>query len=136
MSASENLAIVRKWIDCYNKHRIAEAEKLFTEDAVHYWIPDEIVKRGRKEIGDGMRQVNKGFPDLITRITNHVVEGNQVVIEVSWKGTFTGEFLGTKPTGKKLNLPAIFVVEFGGRKIKTVREYYPSGLLTKQLGIQ
>ena len=132
---TDNLKVVRKWIDCYNKHRIAEAEKLFTKDAIHDWIPDEIVKRGRKEIGDGMREVNRAFPDLVTRITNHMVQGDQVVIEVTWKGTFTGEFLGIKPTGKSLNLRAIFVVELVAGKIKMVREYYPSGLLNKQLGI-
>jgi predicted ester cyclase len=82
-----------------------------------------------------MQDVIKGFPDLVTRITNHVVGDDTVVIEVAWTGTFTGEFLGINPTGRSLDLRAVFVIELKKGKIQAIREYYPSGLLNKQLGI-
>lgn len=135
MSSNGNLEVVEAWIDSYNKHEFDRAKKLLADNAIHDWVPDEIVLKGNEAIVQGMRDVIKGFPDLITRITNSVVGDDSVVIEVAWTGTFTGEFLGTKPTGRSFELRAVFVVELKNGKITAIREYYPSGLLSKQLGI-
>ncbi len=131
----DNFSVVEAWIDCYNKRDLVRAKELFADDAIHDWIPDEIVKQGPDEIVEGMGEVFKGFPDHVTRITNHVEEGDTVVIEVAWTGTLKGEFLGAKPTGKSFKLRAVFVIELEKGKMKSVREYYPNGLLNKQLGI-
>jgi steroid delta-isomerase-like uncharacterized protein len=114
--------------------RIGEGTALFDEDATHEEIPAGTTLRGREEIGGGMEEVLIGFPDLDTRIINSVVEGDKVVIEVSWKGTQKGEFRGTRPTGKSFTLKAVFVFELKRGKIKKVREYYDTGMLAKQLG--
>jgi steroid delta-isomerase-like uncharacterized protein len=135
MSPTNNLEVVKAWIDSYNKHEFDRAKGLLAKNAIHDWVPDEIVLKGNEAIVQGMRDVIKGFPDLITRITNSVVGDDSVVIEVGWTGTFKGEFLGMKPTGRSFELRAVFVIELENGKISTIREYYPSGLLNKQLGI-
>ncbi len=125
---------MREWIDSYNRHRIKKGIALFADGATHEEIPAGTTLKGRDEIGKGMEEVLEGFPDLDTRIVNSIVEGNKVAIEVKWRGTLKGEFRGSKPTGKRFTLKAVFVIELRRGMIEKVREYYDSGLLAKQLG--
>jgi predicted ester cyclase len=55
---------------------------------------------------DGMKQhvidVRKTYPDLRIRIIRQYQEDNYVISEIITEGTHLGEWLGIKPTGKKL----------------------------------
>ena len=55
---------------------------------------------------EGMKQhvidVRKTYPDLKIRIIRQHVDGDYVISEIITEGTHQGEWLGIKPSGKKL----------------------------------
>lgn len=79
-------------------------------DELHKYISSKCTIRiGDKIIPvgiDGMKQhlidVRKTYPDLKMTIIRQYCEGDYVISEFIAEGTHNGEWLGMKPTGKKL----------------------------------
>ena len=73
-------------------------------------------------------------------MTSAVSNGNQVALEVTWKGTHSGPLdtaEGTIPaSGKRQETPAAIFFTFEGNKIKESRHYFDSLTLLKQIGAQ
>ncbi len=57
---------------------------------------------GRKPFKDYLIKLFMAFPDYSGEIENIVVEGNLVSFHFKWSGTHQGDFMGKKPTGKKI----------------------------------
>jgi len=80
------------------------------------------------------------FPDGAGTVTSAVSSGNQVALEVTWKGTHSGPLEtaeGTIPaSGKRQETPAALFYTFEGNKIKESRHYFDSLTLLKQIGVQ
>ena len=57
------------------------------------------------------------MPDYHTTIEDLIAEGNKVVARVTLTGTHTGDFYGIPPTGKRINLSAIYIVRIQDGKI-------------------
>lgn len=58
--------------------------------------------RGRASWRAFTSQVLEAFPDMQVEIDEMVADGNAVAVRWHAEGTHTGEFLGLKPTGKKV----------------------------------
>ena len=60
---------------------------------------------------EGMRQhlidVRKTYPDMKLRVVRQFAEHDYVISEVIMEGTHLGEWLGIKPTGRKLQISAV-----------------------------
>jgi predicted ester cyclase len=73
-------------------------------------------------------------------VTGSVASGNKAAIEVTWKGTHTGPLMtaeGTIPaSGKVQETPGAVFYTFEGSKIKSMRQYFDSLTLLKQIGAQ
>ncbi len=74
-----------------------------------YVATDCTVRSGEKSIPvglEGMKQhvidVRKTYPDLKIRITRQYLDNDYVISEIITEGTHLGEWLGIKPSGKKL----------------------------------
>jgi steroid delta-isomerase-like uncharacterized protein len=98
MSLEENKAIVRKFIEAYNKHDLSSFEE---------FVAPDFVDHTHKQKGlEGLKQLFalafKAFPDWHETIEDIIAEGDKVWIHVKTTGTHTGEFMGMPPTGKKL----------------------------------
>lgn len=69
----------------------------------------------------GMQQhildVRNTYPDLIMTILRQFVDGNTVISEFIMEGTHLGEWLGMKPTGKKLSIAGVNIDTFADGKI-------------------
>ena len=70
---------------------------------------------------EGMRQhvidVRKTYPDLKIRIIRQHEENNVVISEIITDATHTGEWLGIKPTGKKLQFTGVNIDLVNDNKI-------------------
>ena len=70
---------------------------------------------------EGMRQhvidVRKTYPDLEIRIIRQHEENNVVISEIITDATHTGEWLGIKPTGKKLQFTGVNIDLVNDNKI-------------------
>lgn len=70
---------------------------------------------------DGMKQhmieVRKTYPDLKMTIINQYCEGDFIISEFIMEGTHLGEWLGMKPSGKRLRISGVNIDELKDGKI-------------------
>jgi predicted ester cyclase len=87
----------------------------------------EVYRNKKYPIGiDGAREhivgVRKTYPDLILSIDRQIAENEWVVTSYTMTGTHVGEWMGIKPTGKRLEVSGVNIdkvidgriVEHGG----------------------
>jgi predicted ester cyclase len=70
---------------------------------------------------EGMRQhvidVRKTYPDMQLHVIRQFVDHDHVISEVIMEGTHLGEWLGIRPTGKKLQIAAVNIDRIQDGKI-------------------
>lgn len=112
---------------------IKEKIKYFYENVTSNNLIDEIPKYiandctlriGEKIIPlgiDGMKQhlidVRKTYPDLKMTIIRQYCDGDYVISEFIAEGTHKGEWLGMKPTGKRLTFNGVDIDKIADGKI-------------------
>lgn len=85
-------------------------------------IGEEVIPAGLAGMKQHVVDVRKTYPDLKIRITRQYSEGDYVISEIIMEGTHLGEWLGIKPTGKRISITGVNVdrvingkmVEHGG----------------------
>ena len=131
---------------------IKERVKFFYENIVsnhlieqlsEYVSNDYTVRAGEAIIPagiDGMKQhlidVRKTYPDLKMTIIRQFSDGDTVVSEFIMEGTHIGEWLGMKPTNKKLRMTGVDIdrlvdgkiVEHGGA-VNTFETLFEAGII-------
>lgn len=75
------------------------------------------------------------FPDLRFEILHQLATDNVSVVEFRATGTHRGELMGVAPTGRTAEVLVCNVIEERDGKIFREREYYDSGVLMHQLGV-
>ena len=100
-----------------SKNKITEIDKYVSINCT--------ARSGEKNIPiglEGMRQhvvdVRKTYPDLKIRIIRQHEENNFVISEIITEATHSGEWLGIKPTGKKLQFTGVNIDLINDNKIK------------------
>jgi steroid delta-isomerase-like uncharacterized protein len=58
----------------------------------------------RDGLHDFVKQVRTAFPDLDARIDDVLVEGDEIAVRATIRGTHEGNFMGIPPTGKKVEV--------------------------------
>ena len=107
VSAEDNEAIIRRWIEAYNdRDRQAEAAVLAPDYVAH--IP---AAPGPLEGLEAWRQFSgsfaQAFPDLRLIVEDIFSAGEMVAARVAFHGTHRGEFQGMPPTGKEVAFSSI-----------------------------
>ena len=102
MSAEENKAVIRRWIEAYNERDLqAEADVLAPGFVAH--VP---AAPGPLEGLEAWRQFSgpfaEAFPDLRLTVQDIAAEGEKVAARVAFNGTHRGEFQGIPPSGKEV----------------------------------
>jgi predicted ester cyclase len=83
-----------------------------------------------------MIEVRKTYPDLKMIIIRQYTDGDTVISEFIMEGTHLGEWLGMKPTGKKLRMTGVDIdrlidgkiVEHGGA-VNTFEALFEEGII-------
>ena len=70
------------------------------------------VLEGRDEIERVYRIWLTAFPDLVFVHEDLIVDGDRVALLCRAAGTHGGEFFGLAPTGRRVEIPAVFVYRF------------------------
>ena len=109
MSAEENKAVLRQWIEAYNERDLeAEAAVLAPDYVAH--VP---AAPGPLEGLEAWRQFSgsfaEAFPDIRLTVEEIFSEGDMVAARVAFHGTHSGEFQGIPPTGKEVAFTSIEV---------------------------
>ena len=94
------------------------------EELPQFIAEDCVVKVGEQIIPvgiDGMKQhlvdVKKTYPDYTMKILKQYADGDYVISEFIMEGTHEGEWIGIKPTHKRLSFTGVDIDKVGDGKI-------------------
>ena len=106
-------------------------------DIIYEEVPTRRNMRGSKNFMSCMQEWAASFPDSKGAIRNAYAVGDNVILELTWRGTHTGPLEspgGTiYPTGKKVEIPGCMVIEVMEDKVKTITHYFDLATMMKQM---
>ena len=109
MSAEENKAIVRRFMEAYNKRQL----DIFDELVAEGYIDHVFEQQGREYLRQLFTMAFDAFPDWYEAIEDIIAEGDKVWVRVKATGTHTGEWnlFGAllPPTGNEVTLEMVFI---------------------------
>ena len=123
MSAEENKATVRRWIEeVINKQDVALIDELFAPDYVNHMAPPGLPAgpQGEKLFS---QMFFGAFPDSHMELVDVVAAGDRVAGRYTYSATHRGEFMGIPPTGKHFSVSGTNIIRLAGGKIA---ENWPS----------
>ena len=127
--------VARRYIEAWNSRVPAAISGMFLEDGTY----SDPVTQGALT-GDAIAQyaaaLFAAFPDLSFEITSNVEAGAGVVLEWIMSGTNTGSLRGLPPSGARIAVPGIDVIQVSAERIASLRGYFDRQALPEQLGFQ
>jgi predicted ester cyclase len=116
--SEENKALVRRLIKEVEKGNLDVIDEVLAPDFVDR---DVLPGQGqdRKDYKRGLSEDRAAFSNLDITIEDQIAEGDKVVTRFTWRGTHDqGKFMGMAPTGKKVEVTAIYIHRIAGGKVK------------------
>lgn len=119
---TKNEEVVYNWIaEGINKKNLDHLSKYFAPD--YTWFGPA----GERVTGlDETRQLVKGyfdaFPDMECAVAELFSSGDRIVLRWTAEGTHHGEFMGIKPTHRRIQLEGMSIIRMAGNKIVEERE--------------
>lgn len=137
MKNQNNINVFNKWVDRHIAHDVDVMLDLLTDDislstAAGSKFPPATNK---EEAGQTWRALFDAFSDLKLEVISVVSDDDVLFAEVFHGGTMDGRMMDMEPTGKSYKVEAAFRFEFENGKIKSIRSYWDSGSMMKQLGL-
>jgi steroid delta-isomerase-like uncharacterized protein len=126
--------LLDRFVDLFNDNRIEEGEQDFAPGG----YLEEVGTNRRltpPESTASAREWKAAFPDARGTITNRIVEGNRGMAEIVWRGTNRGSLMGQPPTGRSVEVRAVFVLESDGSRITRSTHYIDIAGMMMQLGL-
>jgi len=130
MSLEENKAIVRRFVEAYNKRNLDLFDDLLAPD--YFDQTSKVDSKGLKQL---MNMAFKAFPDFHETIEDIIAEGDKVWARITFTGTHTGEFMGIAPTGKKITTEMVDIFRIVNGKLVEYRDVNNNLDYLKKLGI-
>jgi predicted ester cyclase len=136
MSANEEL--LERYVELYNAGDLDAVMDLYAEDAVQ--IMPEGTFEGRSAIRERLARDLVACPDIDWTVLSFVEQGDAFADEWAFVATHTGPFQlpdGSElpPTGKRVELRGMELVQVRGRKIVVDNLYYDNMAVLAQLGL-
>ena len=135
MSLEENKAIVRRFMESYNKRNLDIFDELVATD----YFDHVFEQQGRENLRQLFTMAFEAFPDWYESIEDIIAEGDRVWVRVKATGTHTNEWnlLGAilPPTGKKITMMMVFIWRISGGKLVEGWEVDDNLDFLKQLGV-
>ena len=118
-------AVVTAYVDAWNNRDSAAIDTLLARDGVHEDFAQNFRGKGPKAVNNFMRGLLAAEPDYKWTVTNTLEDGRYVVLEWTWKGTYTGP----DPMGKQVkNRPTSgrgsSIAEVDNGRITRFTDYY------------
>lgn len=127
----ENKAVVKRYVEAFNRGDLEALKSLLTEDAEIQGVMGHGIFERVEPI---WRQLIEGY-GMQLRIEDLVAEGNLVSARYTETGTFKAPAFGNEPTGKSYTLVAMELFEIREGKIARRWGARDSASQARQLGI-
>jgi steroid delta-isomerase-like uncharacterized protein len=117
MSAQENKAIVRRFIEeVFNQRNVEAVDTYMASDYVDHVVPPGVppTRAGFKQF---ISMFLAAFPDFHYTIEDELAEGDRIVQRLTARGTQRGEFQGIPATGKQATWSEIHIGRMAGGQI-------------------
>jgi len=139
MSLDQNIATVRAVYTGFNTGDVPLLLSLVTDDFELVDVALGMSWHGQSGWGEWLQNWATSMPDAQVHLETITAQGDTVVTEHSGGGTHSGP-LNTPagaipPTGKTIDLKFAEVFELRDGKIQTMRAYWDTGTLMRQLGL-
>ncbi|HJX82824.1 MAG TPA: ester cyclase [Candidatus Angelobacter sp.] len=134
--SAENKAIIHRWFEeVWNQGREETIDELLTPDATIFGLGEsDTVVHGPAEFKPFSRNLRSAFPDLHIRIEDTIAEGSRVVVRVVLEGTHNGNGIGIPPTGRRVQVGGLVVVEVADGKLIAGWNIWDQQGLLRQIG--
>ena len=123
------------YVEAFNSADWAQFETALTPDSVYDEVGTGRRAEGREQIIELFKGWKQTMPDAVGTVTSTFESGDNVALEVTWKGTMTGPWGDTPATGNEQTSRAAMLMSFSGEAISECRQYFDSLALLKQLGM-
>ena len=136
MSASENGAVVRRFIDeVFNGANFAAAEEILAPNYVHHDPATAEAASGRDGLEKMVTFYRQAFPDFSVSLDDQIVTADKVVERWTGKGTHRGAIMGVQGTGRTITASGISIHRLEGGKIAETWTIFDTAGMLRQLGI-
>lgn len=115
---TRNKALFHRWFgEVWNKGNYPIAYEVVDSEFLVHGAGGQVVKQGPDGVVGLVKVWRDGFPDGEMTIDALAAEGELVVALLTWRGTHLGDFYGTPPTGKKVEVTSIGIDRIVNGKI-------------------
>jgi steroid delta-isomerase-like uncharacterized protein len=127
-------------VQCYfeeviNKQQPHLLEEIYAEDYYFLSLESGSEGRGLKEFKEFLPYLFKAFPDIHYTIDQLVAEGDEVVAQVTVRGTHQDEYWGYPPSNNRIEVTEVFFYKFRDGKIIENRRLINLHKLYQQLSM-
>jgi uncharacterized protein (TIGR02246 family) len=134
MTRDEILALFARRETSWARHDAAALAADHAADGVVI-SPTGGVLEGRAEIERIYRVWFTAFPDLSFTTESLLVDGDRAAVVCRVSGTHTGEFFGTQPTGRRIEVAGAFIYELANGAITHERRVLDFTGVLVQVGV-
>ena len=103
--SSENKELIRRVFEAFSKHDLDTMSSLVSEDLVHHGTTSQ----GREGFRAEAQYWIDAFPVMSSSIEELVAEGDKVVVRLRVTATNEGEFFGSPPTGRTVDVQEVHI---------------------------
>jgi C-1 hydroxylase len=132
MSAEENKALFRGFVEAWNRGDVAAMWRFWAPDMVHH---DRVRDYGPSEVYALMSSFMSTFPDLRFQIEELIAEGDMVAARMTARATQQGEFMGRSADGRPIAVAVMGQVRVVNGRIVEHWNVMDEVHLMQQLGL-
>lgn len=130
------MQIAQNYFAAWNCHDPPAIVALFSEGGT-YRDPVVASELTGSAIADYAGGLFMAFPDLTFEVVSAApTEGGTVAAQWRMRGTNTGSFAGTPPTGRTVALPGADFITMEAERIRSVQGYFDQKTFVEQVGLQ
>jgi steroid delta-isomerase-like uncharacterized protein len=124
---------VRSYYEAMNNRDVGAMVGHWREDGVEDIVPIGIL-RGPEELRTFLTALFQAMPDARTTITRLIAGEQECAVEWRLEGTFDGApFMGIEPTGSRIELREVSVVEVEDGQIVGITAYFDGASYARQI---
>ena len=121
--------------DVLSQGKLDQADKYLAMNAIEHDPSADPKLSAIDNLKAWLKMFRGAFPDLKITIEDVITEGDRVVVRSRMTGTNTGEFMGMKATGKKIDIEGVDIMRIADGKFVEHWVYMDSMILMQQLGM-